>query len=78
MQPSKAVLVLKGFLRDYRISVQEDIPGLIFQTLFTYFFGHVCMIGGYKRSLIFERDNQEMKRMSYNFLSEVDYFITLL
>lgn len=77
MQPNKAVLVLSGFLRDYRISVQEDIAGLIFKFYFLNFFWNVYMIGGYTLNLTFERNYQEIRRMSSNFLSEVDYFIEL-
>lgn len=74
---NKAVLVLSGFLRDYRISVQENIPGFIFRSYLLNLFGHECMIGGYTLNLTFERNNQEIRRMSSNFLLEVDYFITL-
>lgn len=77
MQPNKAILILSGLLRDYRISVQENISGLIFRSYFLNFFGHVCMIGGYTLNLTFERNNWEIRRMSSHFLSEVDYIITL-
>lgn len=77
MQPSKAVLVLSGFLRDCRISVQKDIAGLIFRSYLPNFFGHVSLIGGYTLNLTFERNNQEIRRMSANFLPEVGYFIVL-
>lgn len=57
--------------------MQEDIPGLIFRSYLLNFFEHVCLIGGYTLNLTFERNNQEIRRMSSNFLSEVNYFITV-
>lgn len=77
MQPSKAVLILSGFLICYRIPVQENISGLIFRSYLLHFFVGWGVIGGYTLNLTFETNNWEIRRMSSFLPSEGSYFITL-
>lgn len=64
MQPSKAVLILSGFLIGYRIPVQKNISGLIFRSYLLHFFVGWGVIGGYTLNLTFETNNWEIRRIS--------------
>jgi len=43
MQPSKAVLILSGFLTAYSVSVQENISGFIFRSYLLNFSLGTCV-----------------------------------